>query len=274
VAAQPVVEAVIVNHNTSLFAELAVRSLVASVEQGEPASDLRITVVDNHSTDDVAALQEVIHETGATFERSRWPVSETAFNSHGDVLRDFVLARPDADFFLFVDSDIDFESPAAVQTMLAELDDDRSLWAVQARFVWPEENQGEGASLDIWAGRSFEARVSDVGWDPDALTPVSGAIHRRCHPGATLVRATPLFRAVAERIGFSSLVVVGGDPDVAGFYDTFGMASAFLGVSGYEYALSDVRVHHFFMASYDKVHVEAREVDCRQRLSRFTTRRG
>ena len=264
----PVVEAAIINHNTSLFAELALRSLLASVEDGDQNCDLRITVVDNHSTDDLDALVDTAKDKGAQFERSRWPASEATFNTHGDVLRDFVLARRDADFYLLVDSDIDFETPAALQTMLAELQEDASLWAVQARFS-SVESKDEGSSLDIWAGRPFEVTLENWSWDETSRVPVSGVIHRRCHPGATLVRNSELFQGVANRIGFSSLVVIAGDSDVGGFYDTFAMASAAMEAAGYRYDLSQARAHHFFMANYDKVHVAAREWDCRQRLRRF-----
>jgi glycosyltransferase involved in cell wall biosynthesis len=268
---RPVVEAVIVNHNTSLFAELALRSLVASVDQGKDVCDLHITVVDNHSTDDTSTLRDVIDATGATFELSRWPAVEGGPNTHGDVLRDFVLAHPGADYFLFVDSDIDWESPAAVQTMIAELDADPTRWAVQARFTSAEAKETD-SSLDIWAGREFKTQLVDWSWDPDSKVPVEGTIHRRVHPGATLVRNTALFRGVADHVGFSSLVVIAADPEMGGFHDTFGMASAVHRAAGFEYALSAVRVHHFFMASYDKVHVAAREWDCRQRLARFSAR--
>lgn len=266
--AQPVVEAAIVNHNTSLFAELALRSLLASFESGDQSCDLRVTVVDNHSTDDVEPLLEVAKDADVMFQLSRWPATEATFNTHGDVLRDFVLARPDADFYLLVDSDIDFETPAAVQVMLAELLDDASLWAVQTRFSSAESKE-EGSSLDIWAGRPFEATLGNWSWDETSRVPVSGVIHRRCHPGATLVRNSGLFQGIAHRIGFSSLVVIAGDPEVGGFYDTFGMTSAAMEAAGYRYDLSQARAHHFFMASYDKVHIAAREWDCRQRLRRF-----
>jgi hypothetical protein len=58
------VEACVSNHNTSEFAELALRTLVASHEQRLAAGQLRVTVVDNHSTDEglsdlVAAASEL-----------------------------------------------------------------------------------------------------------------------------------------------------------------------------------------------------------------------
>src|SRR5689334_17713044 len=130
------VRAVIVNHNTSLFSELALRSLLGS-HASDRAIDLDVTVADNHSSDPhVSQLRAACDELGSRFELSRWPVDGSTVNTHGDVLRDFVLAHPDADHFLFVDCDIDFEEAGAVTTMLEDLDADDTLWCVQARFRW------------------------------------------------------------------------------------------------------------------------------------------
>lgn len=261
------IEAVIVNHDTSLFAQLALRSLLASSE----GADITITVVDNHSADDeLVNLKGLASDVGAGFERSRWPLAERTVNTHGDVLRDFVLSRPDAELFLFVDSDIDFEEPGSVATMRADLVSDDTLWAVQARFRWTEQNRGEGSSLDIWAGRPVGLRVGhwddDFGAEPQGFR---GRIWPRCHPGCTLVRNTAVFRDVAESIGFSCSVLMSQDRSLAGFLDTFGLASQAMRIAGYRYALSRATVHHFFMASYDTQHVAAREADCRARLARF-----
>src|SRR2546425_12064280 len=100
------IEAVIVNHNTSAFAELCLRSLRASEDR---AVGMRVTVADNDSDDDgVGALRDAAAECGARFERSRWPYSESTVNTHGDVLRDFVLGSPDALYYLFLDADVVF----------------------------------------------------------------------------------------------------------------------------------------------------------------------
>jgi hypothetical protein len=106
------VEACVVNHNTSEFAELALRTLVATHQQRLAAGQLRVTVVDNHSTDDgLSDLVAAAGELGATFQRSRWPAASTPVNSHGDVLRDFVAAHDQATHVFFVDADVVFTSP-------------------------------------------------------------------------------------------------------------------------------------------------------------------
>jgi hypothetical protein len=266
------VRAVIVNHNTSLFSELAVRSLIRSHEADRGEIDLDVTVVDNHSSDEhLGPLRAACDELGASFELSRWPADDKLLNTHGDVLRDFVLADERADHFLFVDCDIDFEEAGAVSTMLDDLTSDEELWAVQARFRWTEENNGRDTSLDIWAGRPIDLRVGRAIDRWDDVTAFGGTIQRRCHPGATLIRNTDLFRGVAGIVGFSCAVRMSADPDHAGFLDTLGLASAAMGAHGYRYGLSRTTVHHFFMASYDDEHVAAREADARERLNRFAT---
>ena len=174
----------------------------------------------------------------------------------------------EADYYLFVDSDIDFETEAAPQIMLGELEAAPEQWAVQARFSW-NEGQEPGSSLDIWAGRPFEVTLSPWGWEESQRAPIKGTVHARCHPGATLVRNSPLFQELVRRVGFASMVVIAGDTEIGGFHDTLGMVSTVMAAAGYRYGLSKVMVHHFFMASYDQVHVVAREVDARRRLERF-----
>jgi hypothetical protein len=263
------VRAIIVNHNTSLFAELALRSLMWT-HTDDSSIDLLVSVVDNHSTDaELDQLKAACEEHGAEFALSRWPVAEKRLNTHGDVLRDFVLSHDEADRFLFVDSDIDFEEPATVSTLAADLEADDELWAVQARFRFSEERDGPGGSLDIWAGRPIALKVGRAIDRWDDVNGFDGSIQRRCHPGATLCANTSLFRRVTEVIGFSTAVRLSADSEHGGFFDTLGLASAAMAANGKRYGLSRATVHHFFMASYDDQYTEARRVECERRLKRF-----
>lgn len=267
--APPTVDAVIVNHNTSLFSELALRSLVASQHEGRV--DLSVFVRDNHSDDaDLAGLRAAVADVGAVLETTRWPATSTPLNTHGDVLRDFVLDRPGADYYLFVDCDIDFEEPRTVDLMVEDLDADDSLWAVQARFRTAEARRADG-TLDVNAGGApvaLDVRRRDHAWT--GTYPVAGRIQSRCHPGATLVRNTPTLRRLADLIGFSTAAVLSADPTVAGFHDTFGLATTTMAVHGLGYGLSRATVHHFFCVSYDLDKRDASAVDGRARLQRFS----
>ena len=253
------IEACIFNHNTSPFAELALRSLAAT----EDSSALNLTVSDNHSSDEgVGDLRRACDELGAAFQRSRWPAGEGRFNTHGDAIRDFVLSKADADRFLLVDADIVFTHADSVSTMCRELDGRPDAWAVQAAFHWAEENRGTGASLDI--GYGVERTMSIREGEP----PQAYRGKRRCHPGCTLIRNSEGFLHVAETIGFSCVHVWSADPDVGGFHDTLGLASHAMGAQGLGYFLSTARVVHYFNVSYaeaDAVMQEKLE-DCRRRL--------
>jgi hypothetical protein len=263
------VRAIIVNHNTSLFAELALRSLMWA-HTGDSSIDLLVSVVDNHSTDaELDGLKGACVEHGAEFVLSRWPLAEATLNTHGDVLRDFVLRHDDAERFLFVDSDIDFEEAATISTLAADLAADDELWAVQARFRFSEMRDGPGGSLDIWAGRPVVLKVGNAIDRWEHQNGFEGSIQRRCHPGATLCANTPLFPRVAQVIGFSTAVRLSADSEHGGFFDTLGLASAAMATNGRRYALSRATVHHFFMVSYDDQHTEARRIECERRLKRF-----
>jgi hypothetical protein len=262
------VRAIIVNHNTSLFAELALRSLMWT--HTDSNIELVTSVIDNHSTDAwLDRLKDACAVYGAEFALSRWPVAEKTLNTHGDVLRDFVLSHDDADRFLFVDSDIDFEEAGTVSTLAADLEADDELWAVQARFRFSETRDGPGGSLDIWAERAVVLKVGHAIDQWENVSSLEGTIQRRCHPGATLCANTPLFRRVADVIGFSTAVRLSADSAHGGFFDTFGLASAAMAAAGKRYALSRATVHHFFMASYDDQHTKARRIECERRLARF-----
>lgn len=166
----PVIEAVMTNTNTSLLAELAVRSLYAALPGPERRWGMELTVIDNHSDDAcVADLKAACDELGARFELSRYPYHETMVgpvesqvSSHGDCLRDFVLSHRECDYYLLLHSDVEFHQPGVVDTMLSDLETAPDAWASQARFPYLEETKGPGASLDISLGRTQELEVVKI----------------------------------------------------------------------------------------------------------------
>ena len=260
---QPVVEAVIVNHNTSRFAELCMRSLLATND----LRGLRVTVADNHSSDEGAEeLREAASDLGATFVRTRWPAADATTNTHGDVLRDFVLGRREADCYLFVDADIVFVEADTVATMLDELRASSDLWAVQARYVSPERRQ-PGASLDMGAGdpQLVDAGFSGTHWRWTTL----GSGQRRVHPGCTLIANSPPFLVAARDLGFGTFVGLSQDDRVAGYYDTMALATAVMRTHRLRYQLSTASVVHYFNVSYDDRTdlTKAKLMDAQRRLA-------
>ena len=272
-AGPPQIQAVIVNHNTSPFSELCLRSLFAT--EGTMKTSLTVTVMDNHSDDDgLAELRHATEEMGADFELSRWPVAAATVNTHGDVLRDFVLARPDPDCYLFLDADIAFTEPETLRTMYTELIGRDDTWAMQARFV-SAEGRCEGSSLDLGAGdpQHFFVGFEDPASDRSRTFPIAGTGKARVHPGCCLIRNSPALQETAEAVGFGTAVSMSQDPELAGYFDTMALASAVMATNGLIYGLSSAHVVHYFNVSYDeRTDLTASKLqDCCRRLALLRT---
>ena len=91
-AGSPQIRAVMVNHNTSPWTELAVRSLYAQ----EPDLNIALTIYDNASTDDQTGLRRAADKFGAPIVASGF-TTKTLNSSHGEILRRFVLDPANAD---------------------------------------------------------------------------------------------------------------------------------------------------------------------------------
>lgn len=267
----PFIQAVIVNHNTSPYTELALRSLFATHSQ---LPDIAVTILDNDSTDDTAPLRRFAASRGIPFLPSSQPL-KTLSNSHGDALRAFVLSHLHGTHYLFLDADICFVQPDTLNTMLAELDAAPDAFAVQARTTWDcktesPNNGGFGTTPD---GPTELTYAMVHPWsDPDEPPPAqrllraSGLAHARCHPFCALIRNTPAFRAVAQHIGFSGAWIFANVLDYAGSYDTFGLASAVMKTHGQRWIPSARLVFHFCCVTYDGKTGSQKQRDCLERL--------
>lgn len=124
------IEAVLCNHSTSAFAELAIRSFYQTHPDDAAA---RFTVMDNASQDPTDSLEAYLAGRGIPFVQSGHDSATQQANSHGEVLQRFVQTHPDCDYYLLLDADICFVTPHTVYCMLEELQRDPDAWAVQAR---------------------------------------------------------------------------------------------------------------------------------------------
>lgn len=219
----PTIAAVVVNHNTSLFTELALRSLFAQHTALRP---VKIVVYDNDSTDDTSALRAFAATPGFAWVPSGFPLG-TRNNSHGEILRRFVLEHPDCSHYLFLDTDVVFVQPETIQIMLAELDADPTAFGIGARQSW------------------------------DGLVPVPAEILRanpniqdaRLHPCCALVANTALFRTIVEAIGLSAANYLWAERDE--YLDTFALLTRVMRTHGLYHRISRALVRHFFTVSYD-----------------------
>ena len=216
-----------VNHNPSPYTELLLRSLFAT---HTPAGDLglSVTVLDNESEDDTSGLRAYAARVGVPVLPSGF-TTHTRHNSHGEILRRFVLDHPDAPHYLFLDAEAVFSQPNAISTMGGELDaapDD--VFAVGARIASP--------------------------WEPETHNVVeperiANLYDRRLHPYCALFRNTPLFRRVADQIGFHCYRALWAEREQ--YLDTCEMLSVAMQAFGYRYLRSSALVAHFFAVSYD-----------------------
>jgi hypothetical protein len=241
---------VLVNHNTSLYAELALRSLIAL----NPNDEFDITVVDNKSSDDTAALFSWAHEEGIAVEQSGFTTSEPA-NTHGEVLRRFVLESPSTEYFLFLDADACFVHSGTVGEMRTRLDGTVTAFAAQAEIL---------LYVSAALGRQPRPREYIQQQDGSRLR-----LFARPHPFCLLVRDSLQFRLVAEHIGFSNASRSAASEELRGFYDTFGLAGAAMRTHGSGWLVAGGPVLHYAQAAERRDApdlMQLKDEDCARRL--------
>lgn len=237
------IEAVVVNHNTSSFTELCLRSLFAT----HPVLDIAVTVLDNDSLDDTSALRAYTAKRGIPFLPSGF-TTETVNNTHGEVLRAFILNHPNPEYYLLLDTDICFLQPDTLLTMQRELDANPGLFAMQPRMTINGIDELPGSGWQINIGSPIDLQASIAG---QPVKTYHGLLQPRCHPGCALIKNSPAFRRVVEHIGLSTAWLFGEALPMRGFYDTFALLCLVMKTHELDYALSSALVQHLFSVSYN-----------------------
>lgn len=217
------IEAAAVNHNTSAYMELMLRSFFKC---HDGPYNLNLTVYDNDSQDDSRALQEFAAQQGVGWRRSGFPIG-TANNSHGEVLRSFVLEHLDCTHYLFLDADVVFLEADTLGTMLRELEESVGAFGIGARMSW------DGVS-------EIPREVTDS--NPDLY---SG----RLHPCCALVKNSPAFRLAVEEVGMMCADLRWAERSE--YLDTFKLLTKVMRTHGLKHIRSQAMVLHFFCVSYD-----------------------
>jgi len=216
------IEAVTVNHNTSPYLELMLRSLFAHHPRG---LNFSLTVYDNASTDDRSALIAYLRGQKLALEQTGFS-TQTQNNSHGEILGKFVLNHPDCTHYLFLDSDVCFLEDNTLNTMLEELEADDTAFGIGPRMSW------DGV-VEI----PLEARQEN----PDICDA-------RLHPCCALIKNTVLFRTVVEEVGLGSAKILWAERDE--IIDTFKLMTKVMRTHGLKHIPSSRMVLHFFCVSY------------------------
>lgn len=218
-----IIDAVLVNHNTSAFAELAIRSLFVQ----HPDLNVTLTVYDNGSTDDRGGMLAAAEAYGAQVVQSGFPIA-THGNSHGEVLRRFVLdpARDHTDRLLFLDADICFTHPGTITALSETLSEHADAFGAGPRMSWDGET-------------SMPHKLSD---NPSIY-------FNRLHPCCALINNTPIFRSVVEHIGLSCASLLYADHN--DFLDTFELMTKVMRTHGLRHVIADsALIMHAFAVSY------------------------
>ena len=219
-ATAPLIQAVTVNHNTSPYTELLLRSLDA---RHSATLNLAVTVIDNASTDDMTSLRALLAEKQIPLQQSGFDTT-TKLNSHGEILQRFVRDHPRCDYYLFLDADVCFIEENTIDAMLAQLRATPDLFGIGVRQSW------DGVT--------------------EIPTEIHEAIyHSRLHPCCALLKNTPLLRRVVEEIGCTGVTVhwVAGAQSV----DTLGLLTKVMKTHGLCHTIASKMVYHFFSVSYD-----------------------
>lgn len=254
--------AVTVNHNTSHFVELMLRSLFYTNDFSK--LEFHITVLDNASND--AYLEQLEHYLG----KEHIPFVQTGFDNllapekHGAALERFVTTLKNCDYYLFLDSDIWFIEENTVATMLTELQQaPAAIFANQAKIY------------GYYADKIIEGNI-----EPDTLTRqlsfeggnYSARSARRCSPVCSLVANTPTFQTIVKHIGLGRAVSF--EVGWATYYDTFGLMTQVMATHGLDFMVSSKQINHFTMTSYDDEGRTIKDNNCLSMLAELRTNKG
>jgi hypothetical protein len=215
------IRAVVVNHNTSRYTELMLRSLFA---RHSPSLDLSITVLDNGSQDEMPGLEAYTKCREIPVVPSSFAL-ETECNSHGEILSKFVLEHPECAYYLFLDTDICFIEDDTIDTMVRELEQEPMAFGIAPRI-----------------SSNGETEIGEEYWEK--------IYEYRLHPCCALVKNTAVFRRVVEEIGLSCVQYLWAEGKE--YLDTFKLMSMVMKTHGYRHILSSKMVLHFFSVSYDR----------------------
>jgi hypothetical protein len=298
---------VVPNNNTSIFAELVARSFFATHGERE---DVRFTIMDNSSQDGTDALEAYARSVGIDFRQSGLVATETKVNSHGEVLRQFVMENPECEYYLLLDADICFVKPDTVDTLIGEINEHDDVWAGQARSrrvtiplfgptpqavkqdvseygsqkltnkkkhylhcsMQPKPPTGPSGSW-VEPPKINHNELDEEGRKQPLITLVGGA-KPRCQPCCTLVRNTAMFRRVADRIGFSKAWIFENAIEGAGIYDIMALMTAVMTTHEQVYLVSSCGVMHFWKVSYGlhEPSMDVKRDQCRLLLEQYRRR--
>ena len=261
--------AVTVNHNTSPFVELMLRTLFHTNDLGDV--DLQLFVLDNDSHD------EGLHQLQAYLARRDIPLIPSGFDSsfapekHAAAYDRFVAQHDGCSHYLFLDSDMWFVEENTIPVMLSELlEAPSSVFANQARIYGYYAHR-------VIEGRDGVPGVGDVDDYPTwqvtwADSDYTARLARRCSPVCSLVGNSVVFRRVVETIGLGRAVTF--EVGRAKYFDTFSLMTYTMATHGMRFIVSSKRANHFTMTGYQPEARGLKDSNCLTMLEELRSGRG
>ncbi|MGE5222206.1 MAG: hypothetical protein ACM3PY_07205 [Omnitrophica WOR_2 bacterium] len=213
------IQAVAVNHNTSGYSELLLRSLFT---HHPDELDISVTVYDNDSQDDRSSLDDFASTRGIPILPSGFAI-QTKWNSHGEVLSRFVQEHPESSYLLFLDTDVCFLENDTLPMMLEELQKDEKAFGINPRIT-----------------SNAESEIPREYW--------SVVYNSRLHPCCALVKNTDIFQRVVKEVGLSCIQYLWARGEE--YFDTFRLMTQVMKTHGFQAIRSTTMVQHFFSVSY------------------------
>ncbi|MFM7678437.1 MAG: hypothetical protein ACKO83_06265 [Roseiflexaceae bacterium] len=174
------ITAIAVNHNTSAYMELMLRSYD---RMHAPDAVTQWALYDNASSDDTTALLDYARTRGTPLMQSGYGI-KSAFNSHGHVLRQGVQAYPDSTYYVLLDADVVFTQPDTIPRLVSVLATHADAWAVGVCPSW------DGVHEIPRDARDDNPDICDA----------------RLHPCCAVLRNTPQLQQLVAQIGFHTYV--------------------------------------------------------------------
>jgi hypothetical protein len=260
---------VTVNHNTSHFVELMLRTLFLTNEFANLRFEM--TVLDNQSDDPHCdTLHAYLTDHGITFAQTGFDTGIAAAK-HGVAFANFIREHSTYTHYLFLDADMWFLEPNTIATMLEELcSAPGTPFGTQARI------------LGYYAGYVIEGRDGIPGTGaadgqlPQMVTiddrVYTHIVMPRCSPVCSLIANTPLFRRVVEAVGLAPARRFGVDQVF--FYDTFSLMTQVMATHEQAFIVSAKTINHFTQATYMPEHRAGKDHDCGLLLDDLRAGRG
>jgi hypothetical protein len=260
---------VTVNHNTSHFVELMLRTLFLTND----FADLRfeMTVLDNQSDDPhYDELHAYLTDNHITNVQTGFDTS-IAVEKHGVAFANFIRDRPECTHYLFLDADMWFIEPNTIAAMAEEL---------RSAPGTPFGNQAR--ILGYYAGHVIEGRDGIPGTgasdgQPRQTVTIDDRVYTqvvmpRCSPVCSLIANTPVFRRVVETVGLAPARRFGVGQVF--FYDTFSLMTQVMATHEQAFIVSAKTISHFTQATYMPEHRAGKDQDCWLLLDDLRAGRG